>query len=117
MFHGPLALFLPRVATGLEAFDGAADALDTLFDVAFFGKSKAQSQALLAPSIHVKWFANHEGYPLASYFAQQCARAQIARQTTPEVKPAHRRIDTHLSRPVLGNGRKHQIAFAPVDLA
>src|ERR1700694_482005 len=117
MFHGPLALFLARIATRLEAFDDAANALDALFDVAFFGKGKAQAKILLAAAIHVKRFAYHEGYPLARYFAQQCARTQIAGQTTPEVKTDYRRIDTHLTWPVLGNRREHEVAFAPVDLA
>jgi len=69
-----LALLLARVAAGLKTLDGAADALDALFDMMFFGEGKAQAKMLLAATVHVKWLANHEGHPLARHLAQQRAR-------------------------------------------
>ena len=111
------ALFLARIAAGLKTLDGAADALDALFDMMFFGEAKAQAKMLLAAAVHVKGLANHESHPLARHLAQQRARPQVPRQTTPEVKPARRLVDAHLARPVRGYSPEHQVAFTPVDLA
>ena len=64
------ALFLAGIAAGLEAFDGAADTLDALFNVALFGEGEAQAEVLLAAAVYMKRFADDESYPLARHFAQ-----------------------------------------------
>ena len=74
-FHMSLPLFLSRVTSRLQAFDGAADAFDALFDVALGGKGEAQAQVLLATAVNVERLADYEGDPLACYFAQQGAGA------------------------------------------
>ena len=92
-------------------FHSATKAFHRLFDIFFAGIGKAQAKLLLSSAIDVEWLADHKGNALVGCLTQERARAQVARQATPEMEAALWLANANFARPVGADCLEHEITF------